>query len=375
LKTTARTTRYLVISAHHDYRTPRRSSIHFITDALAERGAVRFFSMRYSHLSKHKGDIRHALDARANRVEKLNGVECLLWKTPMHPINLRSGLLWPLERLMFGIYRSKPCPTLVEWIRQADVIVYESGIAPIHFDLAKRINPRARNIYLCNDELATIDAARYAMRTLDRVAPAMDAVILVARSMADSLASTANAFYVPHGLDPTLGDQGDPSPYGEGKHVASIGSMLFDAESVAIASHAFPALTFHVIGSGQPHNAHYGPNVQVYDHMAYDKTIRYIKHADIGIAPYRGDNVPTYLADSSMKLMQYDFFGLPTVCPHAVTGSFSGRFGYTPGNSASIRSALGRALQAPHVRSREIRSWSEVTDRLLQPQDYADTRL
>jgi 2-beta-glucuronyltransferase len=263
----------------------------------------------------------------------------------------------------------------VDWISQADVIVYESGITPIHFDLAKRLNPLPRHIYLCNDELRTIDAARYAVRTLDRVAPRIDAVILVARSMAGSLASTANAFYVPHGLDPSLGEQSDPSPYGAGTHVASIGSMLFDADFVAMASHAFPALTFHVIGSGQPHNARYGPNVQVYDHMAYEQTIRYIKHADIGIAPYRGDNLPTYLADSSMKLMQYDFFGLPTVCPHAVTGSFSGRFGYTPGDSASIRSAMGRALQAPHVRSRDIRSWSEVTDRMLQPQDYADTHL
>jgi 2-beta-glucuronyltransferase len=375
LKTLARSTRYLVISAHHDYRTPRRSSIHFIADALAKRGALRFFSMRYSHLSKHKGDFRRVLDARANRVESCNGVECLLWKTPVHPINLRSGLLWPLERLLFGIYRSTPCPTLVDWISQADVIVYESGITPIHFDLAKRLNPLARHIYLCNDELRTIDAARYAVRTLDRVAPRMDAVILVARSMAGSLASTANAFYVPHGLDPSLGEQSDPSPYGAGTHVASIGSMLFDADFVAMASHAFPELTFHVIGSGQPHNARYGPNVQVYDHMAYEQTIRYIKHADIGIAPYRGDNLPAYLADSSMKLMQYDFFGLPTVCPHAVTGSFSGRFGYIPGDSASIRSAMGRALQAPHVRSRDIRSWSEVTDRMLQPQDYADTHL
>jgi 2-beta-glucuronyltransferase len=331
--------------------------------------------MRYSALSGHKGDFRQALDARANRVEWFKGVECLLWKTPLHPINLHSRLLWPLERLLFATYRSHPCPTLVEWIRQADVIVYESGITPIFFDLAKRLNPQARNIYLCNDELQTIRAARYAVRTLDRVAPRMDAVILVARCMADSLATTANAYYVPHGLDPSVDALGEPSPYGAGTHVACVGSMLFDADFVAAASHAFAALSFHIIGSGQPRSDRYGPNVLVYDHMAYAQTIPYIKHAAIGIAPYRGGHVPAYLAESSMKLMQYDFFGLPTVCPHSVTGGFSGRFGYTPGDPPSIAAAMALALAAPHRRTRAIPSWSEVTDRLLQPQDFADTRL
>jgi 2-beta-glucuronyltransferase len=76
-----------------------------------------------------------------------------------------------------------------------------------------------------------------------------------------------------------------------------------------------------------------------------------------------------------MKMMQYDFFGLPTVCPHSVTGDYSGRFGYTPGQPESIQSAIALALAAPHQRSRAILSWSQVTDRLLQPQDFADTRL
>jgi 2-beta-glucuronyltransferase len=85
--------------------------------------------------------------------------------------------------------------------------------------------------------------------------------------------------------------------------------------------------------------------------------------------------VPAYLADSSMKMMQYDFFGLPMVCPESVVGAYSGRFGYTPGDPESIRLAIAQALDAPHRRTRTILSWSDVTDRLMQPQDFADTRL
>ncbi len=371
----ARTPRYLLISAHHDYRTARRSSVHFIGDELAKRGHLDFFSMRYSRLSKHKDDFRSALDERANQVEIHQGVQCFLWKTPLHPVNLHYHWLRPLERLLFALYRSCPPAILQDWILQADVIFYESGIAPIHFDLAKRLNPRARHIYLCNDDLHTIDAADYAVRTLDRVAPLMDALILVARDMANSLPPSANVFVVPHGMDTSLHALGDPSPYGPGIHVASIGSMLFDAEFVIIASNAFPSLTFHIIGSGHPRDARYGPNVLVYDHMAYNKTIRYIKHAQIGIAPYAGATVPSYLMDSSMKMMQYDFFGLPTVCPESVTGPFTGRFGYVPGDGASIRAAITRALHAPRIRTRNILSWSEVTDRHLQPGAFADTSL
>lgn len=371
--------RYLLISAHHDYRTARRSSIHFIADELALRGTLRFFSMRYSTLSKRKGDMRLPLDARANRIERHDGVECFLWKTPLHPVNLHRRWLRPLESVMFGLYRDARCATLDAWMGEADVIIYESGISPIFFERGKRLNPQAHHIYLVNDDLQTINAAHFAQRALESAAPRMDAVILVARSMAANMPKHSKLFVVPHGLDPALDLLGDPSPYAQGKHVVSVGSMLFDTDFFVKASNAFPALTFHIIGSGHAHVEGYGPNVEVYGHMPYDRTIPYMKHAHLGIAPYisedLSDAVPPYLADSSMKMMQYDFFGLPTVCPHSVTGNYTGRFGYTPGDEESIKTAIRQAMGAPHLRTRQILSWSEVTDRVLDPLAFADTRV
>lgn len=365
-------TRYLIVTAHHDYRTPRRSSIHFIADELAKRGAVRFFSLRYSALSKLKRDIRGAIDDRANRVERLNGVECYLWKTPIHPFNMRSRVLRPLEFALFWLYERLPNRVLVDWSAQADVIVYESGIAPIYFELAKRLNPTAKHIYRGSDDLATINVAGYAAEKFVKVSPQMDALCLLSRRMAERIPSTRNAYFVPNGLDANLAEQGDPSPYGAGVHAVSIGSMLFDAEFFVVASRAFPHVTFHLIGSGHGRVAGYGDNVLVYDDMEYAETIRYIKHADFGVAPYVSEDVPDYLADSSLKMLQYDFFALPTVCPHSVTGDYASRFGYSPGNAASIEAAIGAAIAAPHERSRQILSWAQVTDRLLDPGAYAD---
>jgi 2-beta-glucuronyltransferase len=368
-------TRYLIITAHHDYRTPRRSSIHFIADELAKRGAVRFFSLRYSVLSRHKHDIRSIIDGRANRVEQHDGVECFLWKTPIHPFNMRSKLLRPLENTIFWLYEHLPSRVLVDWATQADVIIYESGIAPIYFELAKELNPTAKHIYRGSDDLATINAAGYALERLTQVAKKMDALCLLSKQMAENIASTGNVYHVPNGLAEDLDTLGDHSPYGAGVHAVSIGSMLFDPEFFAVTSHAFPEVTFHVIGSGHPRQPGYGKNVVVYGDMKYAETICYIKHADIGIAPYISDDVPVYLADSSLKMLQYDFFALPTVCPHSVTGDYRSWFGYTPGKSESIISATMAALAAPHQRSRKILNWAEVTDHLLDPSNFTDARI
>ena len=90
--------RFLVLSAH-DYRTPRRANIHFIGDELAKRGHTRFFSLRYSALSRWKDDIRLPLDSKANLVEERNGVECFLWKTALHPVSY-THLTLPTKRIV-----------------------------------------------------------------------------------------------------------------------------------------------------------------------------------------------------------------------------------------------------------------------------------
>jgi 2-beta-glucuronyltransferase len=76
-----------------------------------------------------------------------------------------------------------------------------------------------------------------------------------------------------------------------------------------------------------------------------------------------------------MKLMQYGSFGIPAVCPSAAVGDHAGRFGYRPGNQDSIGAAVRGALAAGKIAPPPILSWSEVTDRILSPQDYADTRV
>ena len=96
--------RYLIISGH-DFRTPRWANMHFIARELARRGTTRFFSLACSPLSYLIGDPRLPILARANRIEEFRGVQCYLWKSAWHPVNLDFSVLAGLSRLLFIAYR------------------------------------------------------------------------------------------------------------------------------------------------------------------------------------------------------------------------------------------------------------------------------
>ncbi|HTH45528.1 MAG TPA: hypothetical protein VL528_10660 [Oxalicibacterium sp.] len=365
---------YLVISAH-DYRSRRKAGVHFITAELAKRGPTKFFSCQYSKLSELKSDPRMSLDALANKKAMHEGVECYLWKTLIHPFNMRKPVLRPLEALLFRLYVNHASPVLTDWIWWADVVVFESGIAPIFFELVERLNPSAKTVYLASDDLETINVASYVKRTFDRIAPQMGALCLKSRFMLDGVPPSENRYIVPHGFDFSVAEHADPSPYPDGVHAVAVGSMLFDPGFFVIASSLFPDITFHIIGSGKGRQEGYGPNVRVYNEMPHKTTLPYIKHATIGIAPYRAAGLPAYLSDTSLKLMQYDFFGLPAVCPHGIVGDYRSRFGYTPDDADSISAAITSALAAPRQSFRTPLQWTEVVDRLLDPAGFDDTRV
>ncbi|MEB0083678.1 glycosyltransferase [Glaciimonas sp. Gout2] len=369
------TMRSLMITAH-DYRSRRRVNVHFIAAELKKYGPTSFFSCQYSLLSQLKSDPRKSLNSLANKVGLRDGIHCFLWKTFIHPFNTRKNIFSPIEKFLFKRYVNNPNPVLVEWIEQADVVIFESGIAPIFFDLVKRLNPQAKTIYLASDDLATINVASYVKEIFTEVAPKMDAICLTSRFMADEMPSLDNCYVVPHGFDFSVEEHADPSPYGPGLTAVSVGSMLFDPDFFVVASRLFPEVTFHIIGCGMAAHPDFGKNVVVHDEMPHLLTLPYIKHATVGIAPYRSENVPRYLSDTSMKLMQYDFFGLPAVCPDGIVGDFVSRFGYQPGDADSIFRALRSALVTPRLPPhKEHLSWSAVVERLLAPDKFSDTRL
>jgi 2-beta-glucuronyltransferase len=151
-------------------------------------------------------------------------------------------------------------------------------------------------------------------------------------------------------------------------NAVSVGSMLFDPEFFWMACDLFPEINFHVIGSGAKKGR---LPAAVIDHgeMPFHQTLPFIKHATFGIAPYRASNPPYYLADTSLKLTQFAFFGLPAVCPKFAAGEHPLRFAYLNEGGApqkdTVKDAIERACAAPHSAIHTAPSWSEIVEQLL----------
>jgi 2-beta-glucuronyltransferase len=365
---------FLVIS-RHDFRSPRKANMHFIAEELALRGPTRFFSFGFSLLSCLKHDPRLSLWRRSNRVEALGGVECYLWRTPLHPVNLRRKGLKPIERFLFRTYRAMAPKTFRQWIAESNTIILESGFPVIFIRLCRALNPNARLLYNASDSLVAIDCANFICDEFRALAPTMDGIRVPSPRLKDEMGPGSRVFHVPHGIDKSIADDADPSPYGGGINAVAIGSMLFDPVFFEIAASAFPEITFHVIGGGHHAAGLAAPNIVLYGEMPYLKTIPYLRHANFGIAPYNGVKAASFLADTSMKLTQCGFLGVPAVCPRIVAGAHPGRFGYDPGDHQSIVLAIKNALALGHFPVVPALSWAEVTDRLLAPQNFADTRV
>ena len=357
---------FLMISGH-DYRSPRKANVHFIMRELAKLGQARFFSLGFSRFSKIKKDPRLSLWDQANKAAIHEGVECYLWRSLLHPVNLHHPQLSFIEDLWFKTYTRRAPKILDQWIKEATTIIIESGMGIILFEKIKKLNPDAKVVYLVSDSLETIGCASFLIKELERQAANFDSIKLPSPKLASDFPAQANLIEVPHGLDADILQSNAPSPYREGTHLVSVGSMLFDASFFEIASAAFPDIAFHVIGAGQKAEALKTlPNVKVYDEMPFEDTLPYLKHAQAGIAPYEGDKVAPYLVDTSMKLMQFGALGLPAICPYVAAGNRPGRFGYEPGNKDSITAAINAALECGDFEREPVLSWEEVAQKILQ---------
>lgn len=364
---------FLIIS-RHDFRTERKANIHFIASELAKKDKTRFFSFGFSLLSKLKHDPRVPLWSRADRVETVDGVDCYLWRTLLHPVNLRQRCLAQLEAMLFRCYRQMVPDTFRQYVSESKTILFESGLPIILVRICKCINPQAHLIYIASDSLKTISCSQFIIDEFSQIGTLLDAARLPSRELKEDMPPNLKTYFIPQGIDKSIREYADPSPFSGGINAVTVGSMLFDASFFEVAARQFPRITFHIIGGGVYASRLSGPNIKVYPEMPFRETIPYIRNADFGIAPY-DRRAARFMVDTSLKLLHFGFLGVPAVCPHIVAGCHSGRFGYEQGNPQSIADAINSALAAGHVSSSSILNWSDVADRIVSPDRYADTRV
>lgn len=370
--------RVVLISGHHDYRTAKRASIHHVADALTGCGfEVSFISTRFSWLSRYAGrDSRLFLWNKANRVEVVNGIQCLLWRTSLHPFRSGNRLADAVLGRLFAAYANLPNAHFDRLVTEADYLIIEAGIPAIYLRRLRRLNPAAKIICYCTDRPDVVGTHPFVRQILIEDQHLVDHFVLRSRAMADYFTFVAGQLYhAGYGINPDEFENIGPSPYRtSGKTAVSVGSMLFDESFFDVAAPAFRDLQFHVIGADA--EVEPGPNLHAHPEMSYADTLPFVKHASIGVAPYRAAPGGEYLADSSLKLAQFEYFGMPAVCPHFAVGQSGARIGYEPGDAQSIRNAVERALTlVGKVEPRDFPDWSEVAMRVLTPTAYPDTAL
>jgi 2-beta-glucuronyltransferase len=343
----------------------------FAARELAKRGKTRFFSIGFSSISRINGDPRLGLWSRSNRVETVDEIDCYLWRTHLHPGNFRRLWLERFSQAMFKAYVRAIPDVLRDWVRDSRTIYLESGLPVAFFEAVRRISPTAKIAYIASDDLKTINCANYLLEEFARTGAQYDAVFAISPQLCKNFPTGTRSWYVPHGLDTSELRKPTKSPFGVGKHAVSVGNMLFDPGVIEIAASAYPDVTFHVIGAGPRAKTLSAPNIKVYGEMPWRDIVPFLQHADVGIAPYNEMATP-YLADTSMKLKQYGYVGLPGVCPEIVAGSYHGRFGYQFGKSETIIEALRAALASGRLASQPTLTWAEHAERLVSPASFDD---
>lgn len=352
----------VLILTRHDYRTARKASVHFLAQRLAAQGhEVALMSVGYSWLSRLRGDSRAPLFDRANRWEEVDGVRAFLWRGRWHPVDLR--IPGPINGWLYALWAGSRCEALDRAAAQADLILVESGIAPALIDRVRAAAPKARLVYRATDLLSTAGVPDCIGDMLHRSADKVDLVVVVARAMAPHFADfPCPTVLIPHGVDKAQLRKATPNPYSGPHNAVTAGAMLFDPEPIRALAQALPHFTFHLIGTP---GGDFPANVVLHGEKPFAETLPYLHHAQVGIAAYRPGPSGAYLADSSLKLRQFNALGLPALCPDFAVGDHPLRFGYTPGRADTVIRAFRAAAAAPH-RPAPVEDWDDVAERLIE---------
>ncbi len=361
--------RFLFLSTHAFLPVTRKTSVHFVTEALAARGhEVDTISVGFSYLTALKRPALYAglsAEQRNRFVETAPRRRSAAYLPPLHPFSSRSAALNSVNALLFPLYGNLPPAFMRAAIRKAEVVVIESGTAIAFFDAVRRINPAARTLYFKRDRLDSVGASGYLQRLERRIAPQFDRVIVPTAAMAAGLPQTSRIVAVPQGIDKGVFDACTASPYAAGtRNGVSVGNMLFDADAVRAMAAANPGVGLHLFGAGI--SGPFPPNVRLYGERAFADIVPYIKFADFGIAPYRLTERERYLAESSLKLQQYAYCMLPVLAPEMLAAARGNLVGYDPAGEADWAGRVEEAVARPHDPAwrENILSWDEVAARI-----------
>lgn len=356
----------MLLSGHY-FGSKRRAGFHFLAEAYHRLGwDVTFVTVSLSWLSVLRRDYRlqYPVRAEAGAAKELApGLRSYVHFTTLHPANLRHPLLNRASSPVFRTYGRRLPRELAGYIRAADLVVFESTPGLLLVPAARALNPAARFVYRVSDDLrllanhpVVIEAEAANLATFDLVS--------VPNAHMAGLFEGAPIATQPHGLDFDSLEGAGPSPYRPGRLAAVfVGNARFDHDFLQRAARLRPDIDFHVIGpiAGLPEAA----NVHAHGELPFRETLPWLRHAGLGLHTLAYSPGAECFA-TSLKVLQYTYFGLPVVAADFLRSSFTNIRYYRPGDDASIAAAIDAALaiDRTQVDRSTIRSWDDLAQEL-----------
>jgi len=357
----------VVLITYHYWGSRRRAGFHGLATGFRRRGwRVVMLTVGVSPLSALRGNYRAAAVPVAER-NRLTWPEpdlgSFVWYTPFHPASLGHSWLDLATSPLFAWFSALPLHGAEEFLGAANLVVFESCCGIMLFDRVKRLNPAARLVYRVSDDMRWLGLHRLCRRAEARSAARFDLISAPSPAIRDKFAPLAQVYFHPHGIDKPLFDAASANPYEPGiVNAVFIGAGNLDIGTLAQAAALFPDWRFHVIGPlpGLPAR----DNVVAYGEIPYERTIPYLKFADIGLnflvhRPFVEGNTENF------KTMQYSYCRLPVAAPDFLANPrLQHVLPYRPGDAQSLRAALlaARAFDRNSIDTEGIASWADFAD-------------
>lgn len=356
--------RRVVLITGHYYESKRRAGFHWLADAYLKDGwQVIFMTVGLSWLSWLRRDhrLQYPVKREAGKIKWLSErLGSYVWFTNIHPVNFYFDWLNEILRPFLSGYDLNSLGEIEQHISEADMFIFESSYGLALFERFKMLNNKARFIYRVSDDLRLIRVHPLIREAEMKYAPRFDLISVPSNKLYERFSELQNALIHHHGIQKALFDRAISNPYNSNTYnLVFVGNSRLDVDFLQRASRLFPDWNFHVIGPlGRLPPAR---NIIAYGELPFTDTVPLLKFADIGLQTLAYVPGAECFTDS-LKMIQYQYCGLPVIAPAYLRSERLGIYYYKIGDDDSIKAALlaAKAADRSEIEKPDVRSWDEL---------------
>ncbi|MEP2505772.1 MAG: hypothetical protein ABJH85_13625 [Paracoccaceae bacterium] len=345
-----------------------------MSDELRANGwHVTFITTGYSWVSWLRGDRRFKSLYGKPKIGTsiVDGTLTTIFQyAPIHPFSLRSTMLDRLARPFHRVFEAYWKKHLRAPLKDADLVIVESGPPLMLAPYVAQFAPDAALVYRVSDDVMLLGLPKFVRESELKFASLFDRVSMASPILAKVFVDHPGVAIDPIGVPKALYDNILPDPFGSGRaqrEAVCAGTTQFDMEAVLKIAHQRPLWRLHVLGRlrvDPPNNA--PSNVVFHGEQSFRNTAAFIKHADIGLAPYLDRAGVEYQTTQSNRILQYRYFGLPIIGPERLCDpAIPSIFGYSDLAGDTLSSVLSKAESYKGASPEALPDWHDLYLRIV----------